>query len=527
MKQKTLFSFLLPHESYVVNDGSGGYLWTNPKLDFYLNGSEEEILHRFNQIQSPHDLSNFLEVPYGQMIYIVYRRQYEFNYKEFFIPKKSGELRKIESPQKGLRSFQYKLLPVLRSLYRVKKPVHGFVSNGKGIFSNANQHKKKNYLLNVDLKDFFHSIHFGRVRGIFLAKPFNLREDVASILAAICTTKSGLPQGAPTSPILSNLVASRLDRDLVGVAKKYHLAYSRYADDLTFSSNKKISQDVVVREISDGDEIIEVGKILKRVIEDNGFEINERKVRLQHSSQRQEVTGLVVNQVVNVNRKFIRNTRAMINSWKVHGLAEAERIYLNEKGTPVQDAGDGYRFKSALYGRLNFIRYIRGEEFSSYLALCRKVLEIDPEPPKFVRKLKDVFNMYDVFICHASEDKENVAIPLHSELDKLGIKSFVDCFEINWGDSLVTKINTALQKARYVVAIISDKSIDKAWPKKEIAAVLSQEISSSETKLLPLMVGDSVSLIAKLPLLADKLFKEYSDNPQEIAGAVRDLVNSN
>ncbi|MGK4475266.1 toll/interleukin-1 receptor domain-containing protein [Aeromonas molluscorum] len=154
------------------------------------------------------------------------------------------------------------------------------------------------------------------------------------------------------------------------------------------------------------------------------------------------------------------------------------------------------------------------------LTLCKQVLELDNNPPDFVRKLKGVFDMYDIFICHASEDKDKVAIPLYTELKKRNINVFIDCFAINWGDSLVSKINTALKKSKFVIAVISDISVKKSWPMKELNAVLSSEIGAEDTKLLPLMVGDGEALLKELPLLADKLFVAFDDNIEEIADKV-------
>ncbi|TYW40908.1 toll/interleukin-1 receptor domain-containing protein [Vibrio cholerae] len=132
--------------------------------------------------------------------------------------------------------------------------------------------------------------------------------------------------------------------------------------------------------------------------------------------------------------------------------------------------------------------------------------------------------MYDVFICHASEDKEVVATPLFEALAKREIKVFIDNDAIDWGDSLVSKINTALKKSKYVIAIVSDESVKKSWPMKELNTVLAAEISSKETKLLPLMVGDGEELLKEIPLLGDKLFVNFNNNIEEIADKVEKLL---
>lgn len=501
--------------------------WKNPKLLPKLTTDLDVAKNRFIGLKTPQDVANILEIPVGQLVYILYSQKQ--NYTSFSVKKKSGKSRLIESPNSSVKILQNKVRPLIEAHYRIKKPVHGFVGNGKSIVTNAEQHKKKNYVLNIDLADFFHSVNFGRVQGIFRSKPFDMGVSAATILAQLCTHNGRLPQGACTSPVLSNLAAATLDKKLVQIAKKFHLTYTRYADDLTFSSNKPFSEALVTKQVeSNGQLKFRAGRILEQAIEDSGFKINHNKTRLQHKSERQEVTGLVVNEGVNVNRRFIRKTRAMINEWG-KDLLSAERRYI-KKRFHLSDLEinkmtlNGSIYKNAIYGNLSFIKMIKGEEHSPFLTLCKQVLEIDKTPPPFIKKQQGIFDMYDVFICHASENKSDVALPLYDSLKAKGINAFIDCFAIKWGDSLVGKINTALQKSKYVIAIISEESIVKSWPMKELNAVLSLEISSTKTRLLPLMVGDSETLLEKLPLLHDKLFMSFDNNIEEITAAVDSLL---
>lgn len=499
--------------------------WQNPKLETTTTRNIELLQHSIVGIKTARELANLLEVPVGQLLFILYKKKDK--YKEFSVKKKSGKERIIDAPCSSLQILQRKVLPLIEPHYRVKKPVHGFVGGGKGIISNAEQHKKKNYVLNIDLKDFFHSVNFGRVRGIFLKPPFSMGTQAATVLAQLCTHNGRLPQGACTSPIISNLAATHLDKALVKLASNFQLTYTRYADDLTFSSNQKFPSGIV-EHITETKELA-AGRLLEKAVNDAGFEINTKKTRLAHKSQRQEVTGLIVNSGVNVNRQFIRKTRAMINEWSKN-LLEAEVRYLKTRFHVKEedlnrDRLDGSIFKSAVYGNLSFIRQIRGEEHSPYLSFCKKILELDASPPPFIRKMKEVLEMYDVFICHASEDKKAVALPLYEALNRQGVKAFIDCFEIRWGDSLVSRINTALKKSKYVIAIISDESVKKSWPMKEVHSVLASEIDSSETKLLPLIVGDSESLMKELPLLQDKVFQKFENNEDDIADIVKSLLS--
>ena len=122
-------------------------------------------------------------------------------------------------------------------VYKTKPAAHGFVLD-KNVATNAKGHVKKKYVFNIDLENFFDQIHFGRVRGMLMKPPYNLGEEAALVISQIACYKGKLPQGAPTSPILTNMVCAPLDTQLTKLAKKYNLQYSRYADDITFSTYK-------------------------------------------------------------------------------------------------------------------------------------------------------------------------------------------------------------------------------------------------------------------------------------------------
>ncbi|WP_421298878.1 TIR domain-containing anti-phage reverse transcriptase [Aeromonas veronii] len=500
----------------------GESFWLNPKLNPYLTAGQEEVNQKLKNLNDVSDVSNLLELPTGQLTYILYNKKPA--YKTFGIKKKSGKVRIIDSPNNSILILQNKIKPVIESYYRVKKTVHGFVS-GRSIISNAEQHKKSKYILNLDLKDFFHAVNFGRVKGIFKSTPFNFGDKAATVLAQLCTYQGRLPQGAPTSPLLSNLAATSLDRELVHLAKRFHMTYTRYADDITFSSNKKFDEQIVTFLIEK--ECFEVGVLLRKKIEESGFEISESKTRVSHRSQRQEVTGLTVNDKVNVPRKYIRETRAMLHSWGL-GLLEAERKYLSlKKGWTSEKLNstklDGSYFKRAIYGRLGFIKSIQGEDSSPYLSLCKKAITLDSNPPKFIQVAKEKLDMYDVFICHASEDKEAIVFPLEKALVAKGVKVFVDSSVIKWGDSLVDKINHGLRVSKFVIAVLSPASVNKAWPKKEINAIMSMEIKTEKKKLLPLLAG-SDDLINEFPLMSDKLYKKFDNNVDEIVDGLCEML---
>ncbi|MFI3132265.1 retron Ec67 family RNA-directed DNA polymerase/endonuclease [Mammaliicoccus sciuri] len=269
---------------------------------------------KYTYINNKYDFFALLGVPSNKMNYLLYNRVNmgpENMYSTFTIPKKNGGERTINAPNKELKNIQKKLVVLLENHYNelVEKKkfrdsfLHAFIKD-RSIITNARIHRNKNFILNIDLENFFETIHFGRVKGFF-EKDFNFKvpSEVALIIAQLICYKGSLPQGAPTSPIISNLIGKILDLRLIKLCKKYKLNYTRYADDLTFSTNdysfvknfNKILEDIK----------IEVNK--------SGFKVNDKKTRVQNYRLRQDVTNLTVNKKINVQKKYFKNTRAMAN----------------------------------------------------------------------------------------------------------------------------------------------------------------------------------------------------------------------
>jgi RNA-directed DNA polymerase len=207
--------------------------------------------------------------------------------------------------------------------YRAHPGAHGFIP-ARSILTNAKAHAGQRLVFNVDLKDFFPTINFGRVRGLFMAAPFHMGAPAATVLAQICTLKNGLPQGAPTSPVLSNFIATALDRRLTRLARDNGVRYSRYADDITFSTSQNaFPVGIVAFEQNAEKRTPIVGEALAKAIAESGFQVNFGKVRLQTRHERQSVTGLVVNAAPNIERARIRRVRAMLHAWAKFGLDAA------------------------------------------------------------------------------------------------------------------------------------------------------------------------------------------------------------
>lgn len=290
-------------------------------------------------------------------------------YRGFHIPKKNGEYRLIEAPKKRLKNVQKIISLELNKLYVPRKPAHGFI-HGRSIITNAAVHVDKKYVLNIDLENFFGSIHFGRIRNLFQSHPFNLSLPVSTVLAHICCHNGKLPQGAPTSPIISNMITYRLDKQLQSLASKYRCTYTRYADDITFSFTQtrgRLPNSIVTLT---KDLQLTLGYELENLIKENGFKINESKSRIASQSHRQEVTGITVNERMNVSRKFIRQTQSMLYAWKKFGLECAEGEYLrNYHGKTILEKHyrrineqKGQFFRKIVKGRINFIKMVRGSE---------------------------------------------------------------------------------------------------------------------------------------------------------------------
>ncbi|HEY7800020.1 MAG TPA: reverse transcriptase domain-containing protein, partial [Hyphomonadaceae bacterium] len=167
------------------------------------------LLHNGQRIETSEDVAAFFDQSHGNMIYVLYRASDEQRYTPFEIPKRSGGMRLIHSPNGIIREAQTKLAPFIRDLYNAHPSAHGFIRE-RSILSNAKLHTGQRLVFNIDLANFFPTINFGRVRGLFMAPPFQLGPAAATVMAQLCTHKNGLPQGAPTSPHLSNFIAADL-----------------------------------------------------------------------------------------------------------------------------------------------------------------------------------------------------------------------------------------------------------------------------------------------------------------------------
>ncbi|WP_103634344.1 retron Ec67 family RNA-directed DNA polymerase/endonuclease [Campylobacter concisus] len=262
-------------------------------------------------------------------------------YISFDIPKKGGGYRTIHAPKKELKKIQkyivYKILKHINEIQKdkdIKTNISHAFEKRKSIITNAKIHRNKKFILNIDLKDFFDSFHFGRVAGYFEKnRELKFSRETSILLAKIFCCDGKLPQGAPSSPMISNLICNIFDMRILRLAKKFKLDYTRYADDLSFSTNDKNFIKFY------DDFMTKLNNEVKRA----GFNINDKKTRLLYKDSRQEVTGLIVNKKIGVKREYVKSTRAMANT-----LYNKGSFYINEKEATLNQ----------LEGRFNFIDQI-------------------------------------------------------------------------------------------------------------------------------------------------------------------------
>jgi RNA-directed DNA polymerase len=354
------------------------------------------IKKAFANMQSKQDLLELMNyckrIVYGKKSFPFLLSQLTYNanygpapakYHQFNIRKKSGDLRVLHAPNPGLKSIQKCLNLVFQTVYEPIVHATGFIP-GRSILTNAKAHVGKHYVYNLDLKDFFSSIDQARVWGRLKQQPFELsaspaRQELANIIASLSSypfdverkdkdgewkliKKSVLPQGAPTSPVLSNIICQQLDYYLSRVARRFGLTYTRFADDISFSSMHNVYQ-------RDGEFVNE----LNRIVLAQNFEIKASKTRLQKSDYRQLVTGIVVNKHPNVKPKYLKDIRMWLYLWKIYGYQKANKLFKTEYRRKTGNKPEFVApLLNTLRGKLNFLKMVKGETDPAYQKLWSK-----------------------------------------------------------------------------------------------------------------------------------------------------------
>jgi hypothetical protein len=321
-------------------------------------------------LSTPADVARALGLPVPQLRWLCYHAEAtpKPHYVYFEIPKRSGGKRLLAAPQPKLAAAQAWVLHNVLEKLATEAPAHGFIK-GRGTVTCAAPHVGRDVVVNLDLSDFFPTIGFGRVRGVF--RKLGYSPAVATVLALLCTESPrtpvlfegkrnyvavgprALPQGACTSPALSNQISRKLDRRLLGMATKHGFAYTRYADDLTFSAPPG-KRDAVAMLLAR----------VRHIVQEEGFAINPKKGRIQRSGKRQSVTGIVVNTKPSVPREEVRVLRSILHHAKTTGL-EAQ----NREGIPY--------FESHVRGRIAYIHMVDPGRAAPLLAALQG---LTPEP---------------------------------------------------------------------------------------------------------------------------------------------------
>ena len=281
------------------------------------------------------------------------------------MPKRRGGYRQIATPYWPLMNIQRKILALLEEIYRPSSRVMGFVKH-RGIKKNAIAHVGKRLILNIDIKEYFDSIHFGRIRGRLMAPPYNLTDDISTTIAKLCTLDGKLPTGSPSSPTIANIVTSKLDADLTEIGRRYGCFYTRYADDITFSTNRRRFPSAIAR-VDSYNNLSDLSEELLKIFEDNGFEVNTGKSRLLKKDDSQEVCGIICNDRLNVRREIRREIRGTIHAWSKHGKVAAEQVWKQKHNWRSASS-----LERSLRGKIEFLIHIRGPNDPSVAAIVQR-----------------------------------------------------------------------------------------------------------------------------------------------------------
>lgn len=258
-------------------------------------------------------------------------------------------------PHSTLKMIQRRLATQLELIYRPHSRAFGYIK-GRGIRPNAATHLKRRLIFSVDLERFFEQINFGRVRGRLTAPPYSLTNSVATAIATLATFENKLPFGAPTSPILSNIICSGLDAALSRLGKDTGSFYTRYADDLTFSTHKSRFSPQIVNHV-EVDTVLEIGPgpDLEAIVVAQGFSINPAKTRLRTRKESQIICGVLCNEKLNTRRRLRREIRALLNAWAKYGAEKVQTYWVEQFNNPAER-----EFEPALRGKIEFLKHVRG-----------------------------------------------------------------------------------------------------------------------------------------------------------------------
>jgi hypothetical protein len=368
------------------------YLGENISKGLNFTESNVLLLQKYNLpvFDSVKKLAEAIGLELNELRYMIYNRKVSQtnHYYTFEIPKKSGGKRKISAPKRKLKYLQLWMLNNILNRIPVSDFTHGFVSQ-RSIVSNAIPHVGADIVINIDLKDFFPTIDYSRVKG--LMKALGYSEQIATVFALLCTQaeietvqmdgvtyyvqtgKRFLPQGSPASPAISNLIAYRLDRKVQGLAKKVNFTYTRYADDLTFSTAKENEKN-----------ISKLLYFLKKIIEEEGFTIHPEKTHIMRKGSLQKVTGIVVNEKPNVERNQLRKFRSLLH-------------HIETEGWKNQTWGKSSYLANAVEGYICYVSMVNPDKGNQFRQQLRRIIEKHGYPAVKQDGRKNKNTMEDLF----------------------------------------------------------------------------------------------------------------------------------
>lgn len=319
------------------------------------------------------DLANKMNVDLAALRYLLYQRKVSKinHYHVFEIAKKSGGKRRISAPKSRLKKLQLWVMNTILNRIAFEDVAHGFIKQ-RSIVTNAKPHLNKDIVINVDLKDFFPTITYSRVKGLFHILGYS--EQLATIFALICTqadteevmmdnvryyVQKGirfLPQGSPASPAISNLIAYKMDRKIHGLASKLGFTYTRYADDLSFSTSKENEKNSS-----------KLLYFLKKITASEGFVMHPDKTHIMRKGAQQKVTGIIVNEKLNIERTKLHKFRALLHNIEMHGWKE-------------QRWGKAKHLIHAIEGYIHFVQMVNPEKGNRFKVQLSKIITMHGYP---------------------------------------------------------------------------------------------------------------------------------------------------
>ncbi|QLE39767.1 RNA-directed DNA polymerase [Nostoc sp. C052] len=312
--------------------------------------------HGLAEYNTPEEIAFAMGISLEKLRFLATSTSLIKHYLPFKISKKTGGERIISAPKPELKAAQRWILENILEKLEIHNAAHGFCKN-RSIVTNAKPHIGANVIVNLDLKNFFQSISYNRVKELFCGLGYS--EPTATIFGLICTTAEiaingqinytasenrHLPQGSPASPAISNLVCRNLDSRLAAIAENIGFCYTRYADDLTFSASEDVSS-----------KISNLIKNTKFIITSEGFTVNDNKTKIADKSMQQEVTGVIVNTKLNISKKTLKAFRATL-------------YQIEQEGLSGKTWGKSTNLIAAITGFANYVAMIhpnKGAEFKS------------------------------------------------------------------------------------------------------------------------------------------------------------------